>query len=136
MKRLSSRRGVEPPFGGGAHAKKASEFVKWADFLDAAGPLVEQLGGVILEIADEVMARKEADEREQQRLEQRRQLRAEAEKLENEAAVNFDLTCDGLRHWLLERLSAISSSRESPSEQLKQLEKSAASIENLIVACP
>ncbi len=128
--------GRRATFRGGEHAKKASEFVKWAGFLDAAGPLVEQLGGVLLEIAGEMMASKQADEREQQRLELRRQLRAKAEELENEAVVTFDLTCDGLRHWLSERLSAISSSRESLSEQLKQLEKSAVSIEDLIAACP
>jgi hypothetical protein len=128
--------GRRATFRGAEHAKKASQFVKWSSVLDALAPLIEQFEGVLLEVTGAMITAKQAEERVQQRLELRRQLRAEAEKLEDDAAVDFDSTCDGLRHWLSERLSAISSGRESLSEQLKQLEKLAVSIENLIAACP
>ncbi len=128
--------GRRASFRGAEHAKKASQFVKWASVLDAVGPLVEQLGGALLEVAGEVMTAKRAEERAQQRLELRHQLRAEAEKLEEAAAADFDSTCEGLRRWLAERLATTNSGRDSLSEQLKQLEKEAASIEILIAECP
>lgn len=128
--------GRRAAFRSAEHAKKASQFVKWASVLDAVGPLVEQLGGALLEVASEVMTAKRAEERAQQRLELRRQLRAEAEKLKEAAAAEFDSTCEGLRRWLAERLAIINSSRDSLSEQLRQSEKDAASIEILIAECP
>ena len=114
--------GRRAAFRGAEHAKKASQFVKWARVLDVLGPLVEQFGGVLLEIAGEVMTAKRAEERAKQRLELRSQLRAEAEKLEETAGADFDSTCAGLRQWLSQRQSIIESSCGDLSEQLKQLE--------------
>ena len=128
--------GNRATFRGAEHAKKASQFVKWASVLDAVGPLVEQLGGVLLEVAGEVMTAKRAEERAQQRLELRRQLRAEAQKLEKTVEADFDSTCDGLRKWLSDRLAAIKSGQESLSEQLEQLKQSAVSIDQLIAVYP
>ncbi len=128
--------GRRAAFRGAEHAKKASQFVQWANVLDAVGPLVEQLGGALLEVAGEVMSAKRADERAHQRLELRGRLRAEAEKLEKTAGVDFDSTCDGLRQWLSERLSAIESGRKGLSEQLDSLKQAATSLEELIEAGP
>lgn len=126
----SQGRGVA--FRGTKHAKKASQFVKWASVLDAVGPLVEQLGGALLEVVGEVMSAQRAEERSQLRLELRRQLRAEAENLEEAAAADFDTACDGLRQWLSERLSAIKSGREGLLEQLASLAKAATALEELM----
>lgn len=128
--------GRRAAFRGAEHAKKASQFVKWASVLDAVGPLVEQLGGALLEVAGEVMTAKRAEERAEQRLELRRQLRTEAEKLEATAAADFDSTCDGLRQWLSERLATINSGRDSLSEQLVNISTTTASLEELIEASP
>lgn len=128
--------GRRAAFRGAEHAKKASQFVKWASALDAVGPLVEQLGGALLEVAGEVMTAKRAEERAEQRLELRRQLRTEAEKLEATAAADFDSTCDGLRRWLSERLATINSGRDSLSEQLVNISTTTASLEELIEASP
>lgn len=128
--------GRNTAFRGAEHATKASQFVKWANVLDAVGPLVEQLGGALLEVAGEVMTAKRAEERAQQRLELRRQLRAEAEKLEEAAAADFDSTCDGLRRWLSERLTTINSGRESLSEQLESISTTTVSLDELIEASP
>lgn len=128
--------GRHATFRGSEHVKKASQFVKWASVLDAVGPMVEQLGGALLEVAGEVMTAKRAEERAQQRIDLRRQLRAEAQKLEKAAAADFDSTCDGLRQWLSERLATINFGQESLSEQLEQLKKSVASIDDLIASCP
>lgn len=128
--------GRRAAFRGAEHAKKASQFVKWANVLDAVGPLVEQLGGALLEVAGEVMTAKRAEERAEQRLELRRQLRTEAEKLEATAAADFDSTCDGLRQWLSERLATINSGRDSLSEQLVKIRTTTASLEELIKASP
>jgi len=128
--------GRRAAFRGAEHAKKASQFVKWASVLDAVGPLVEQLGGALLEVAGEVMTAKRAEERAEQRLELRRQLRTEAEKLEAAAAADFDSTCDGLRQWLSERLATINSGRDSLSEQLVNISTTTASLEELIEASP
>lgn len=128
--------GRRAAFRGAEHAKKASQFVKWASVLDAVGPLVEQLGGALLEVAGEVMTAKRAEERAQQRLELRRQLRAEAEKLEETAAADFDSTCDGLRQWLSERLATINSGRESLSGQLDSITTTTAALDELIGASP
>ncbi len=118
------------------HATKASQFVKWANVLDAVGPLVEQLGDALLEVADEMMTAKRAEERAQWRHELRRQLRAEAEKLEEAAAADFDANCDGLRRWVSERLTTIISGRKSLSEQLESISTTIASLDELIEASP
>ena len=128
--------GRRAAFRGADQAKKASQFVKWASVLDAVGPLVEQLGGAVLEVAGEVMTAKRAEERAQQRLELRRQLRSEAEKLEEAASADFDSTYDGLRQWLSERLVTINSGRESLSEQLDKVTTSTTAINELIEASP
>ncbi len=124
--------GRRAAFRGTEHAKKASQFVKWANVLDAVGPIVEQLGSALLEVAGEVMSAKRAKEREQLRLELRPKLRSEAEKLKEDAVVDFDSTCNGLRQWLSERLTAIESCRRSLSEQLDTFTIAAASLKELI----
>lgn len=128
--------GRSTAFRGAEHAKKASQFVRWANVLEAVGPMVEQLGGVLADFADELMTAKRAEERAQQRNEIRRQLRVEAEKLEEAAAADFDSTCGGLRQWLSERLTTIISGREALSEQMKNIRATIAALDELIAARP
>lgn len=128
--------GHRAAFRGAKHARKASQFVKWAGVLDAVGPLVEQLGSALIEVVGEVMTAKQANERAQMRLEIRSQLRSEAEALEETAAADFDSTCDGLRQWLSERLLVYRSCRDDLSIQLRKLKDSIDSIDNLIAVCP
>lgn len=123
-------------FRGAQRAERASHFVKWARVLDAVVPFVEQLGGLLLEVANETMTSKQADERAQARREIRAQLRQEAEKLEASAAANFDTTCDGLRRWLSERLSTLESGRRSLGAQLHTLGEWEASLNALLRSCP
>ena len=136
VKAFIKSQGRKAAFRGSGHAERARELVKHAKVLDAVGPLVEQLSGALLEVVGEAMTAKRAKERAEQRLELRRQLRTEAEKLEATAAADFDSTCDGLRHWLSERLATINSGRDSLSEQLLNTSTTTGSLEKLIEASP
>jgi hypothetical protein len=136
VEKLIKSQGPRATFHGAEQLKKASQFVKWGSVLDAVGPLVEELGSALLDVAGEVMTAKRAEERAQQRLELRRQLRDEAQKLEESVAADFDSTCDGIRQWLSERLTAIQSGQAGLAEQLEQLNKSVTSLNDLITAYP
>ena len=128
--------GRRATFQSAKHAKEASSLLKKANLLAAVGPLVEQLGSVLLEIGEDVMTAKRAKERAHRRLELRRQLRDEAEKLEESVAADFNSTCGGLRVWLSERRSTLQKGHDTLSKQFDSLAATAESLDQLIQAYP
>jgi hypothetical protein len=113
--------GQKARFRGTASSDKASKYVKWGRILDAAGPLVEQLGDALFEVVGEVMTARRAEERAQQREELRRKIRVEAHKIEDEAAGDFEATCGGLGEWLDERISIVKEGQLGVEQRLKSL---------------
>lgn len=125
-------RGRRSTFRGRSHAHKASRFVKWGRILDAVGPLVEQLGGALFEAADEMMTARRAEQRAQQRLELREQLRQQAEKIESEAAADFDAACSGLREWIRERASTLEEGRLGLAQRIETLRNSVRTLDEAL----
>ena len=128
--------GGSAAFRGAEHVEKASKFVKWANVIEAVGPLLKDLGDVALDVAEETMSAKRADERAQQRAELRQQLKAEAEKLRGEVASEFESACNGVREWIAERSSTFRESLHSMSEQRVRLNEELRSLNELFQNSP
>lgn len=129
-------KGKEATFRSAEHANRASRFVRWTRIVDIVGPLAEQLGGVLLEVASEFMTAKQAEGKAQKRALLRQQLRAEAQKIEEEAAELFNTYCDGLRQWIRERDAAINDTILELDTQLKSIETGHERVDELLQTCP
>lgn len=104
-----------------AIAKKASKYVKWADTLDAFGPLVEQLGPLLFEIGDHILSKNEADKKVQRRQELRVALREAAVEVEAQAMTGFDEMVATFREWLEQRERIYQSAKRSLDAQVPEL---------------
>ncbi len=118
------------------HAAEAQRLVKVSGVLATAAPLVEALGSLVLDIASEARAKKEAEERRARRLRLREQLREEARKLEEAGAADFEAACEGLHRWLAERRSALDEAREALDRQLDEIDAAIRDIARLMETSP
>lgn len=129
-------KGKDAAFRSIEHAEKASKFVKWTRALDVAGPLVEQIGGVLFEVANEFMTARQAEEKAQRRVFLRQQLQTEAGNIEKEAATLFNAHCDGLRHWIGERDAIFRQAVSKLDEQLGNIRGGLMRLDELLETCP
>lgn len=136
IEKFANVKGGGSAFRGAEHMSKARDYVKWANVIGAIGPVVEQLGGLLSDIADERMTQKRAAERAQRRNELRQELRVEMEKLKKSAATGLDAIDKDVRHWLTERLSVFTEAHDKISAQLLALENASTSIDELLGASP
>lgn len=102
-------------------AKKASGYVKWADALDALGPLVEQLGPLLFEIGGDVLSAIEADKKAEQRRALRESLRGAALEVEAEAMTGFDEMVAAFGEWLDQLEGAHEPAKRMLDEQILAL---------------
>lgn len=128
--------GRKAMFRGSNHADKASRLVKWGRVIDEVGPLVEQLGGALLEVADEVMTAQRAEEMAQQRQKLREKLRLEAQKLEREAIGDFKVHCDGLRKWLQDRVASFDKGKSELDGRIQEFLDFAGRIDEVLQEFP
>lgn len=108
-------------FASEAIAEKASIYVKWADALDAFGPLVEQLGPLLFEIGDHMLSKNEADKKAQRRQELRVALREAAVEVEAQAMTGFDKMVATFREWLEQRERIYQPAKRSLDAQVSEL---------------
>ena len=113
-------------------AAKASRLVKWAGVMDTVSPLVVQLGGMVFEAYGEIKTAQRAKEREQRRSALMGQLRQEAEKIEVQAAANFNATCEDLRTWLHERTMTFENGQEGLKRHVEELRDSVRRIVDIL----
>ena len=128
--------GRQATFRSVAHAGKASRLVKWRGVMDTVGPLVVQLGGMLLDAADEIITAQRAKERAQRRSDLMAQLRQEAVKIESQAAVNFNAACDGLRQWLHQRITAFEEGQAGLKQRVDELHDGARRIDEVLQGFP
>ena len=114
------------------HADRASRLVRWGRVIDTVGPLVEQLGDMVFETVDEIIAAQRAKERAQRRSNLMEQLRQETIKIEKEAAATFNEACDGLRQWLHDRIAALEDERTRLKQRIGEIQDGARRIDEVL----
>ncbi len=102
-------------------AVKASQLVNWPKVVNTAGPIVEQLSGVMLDVLDDIGTQQRAKERAQRRSELMAGLRQEARKIESQAAAGFKDVCKGFRQWLHERIKIFEDDKGRLKRRLEEL---------------
>ena len=114
----------------------ASQLVTWGRVLNTVGPLLEQLGDMVFETADEIIAAQRAKERARERANLTEQLRQETIKIEQEAAAAFNAACDGLRQWLHDRMSSFQDEQTELKRRIEKLRDGARRIDQVLGTVP
>jgi len=112
--------------------EKASKYVKWGNAMSAVGPVLDQMGGLALDVIDDNRTKKMAEERAEKRKKIRSDLRAEAKKIEIEASQNLEILSDGLHDWIDKKLDPLNKSKIETEEFLKDLKSFSQRIEAIV----
>lgn len=102
--------------------------------IDTAGPLLEQLSGMAIDISEVAMTARQSKERAQRRSHLQDQLRHEAAKFENEAKANFDAACAALRQWLHDRIAIFTNEQAGLKQRIKELRHGATRLDSALHA--
>ena len=121
VKEFIAARGQQATFRGVGHADQASRLVAWGRAMDAVGPLVVELGGMLFDVANEAMTAHRAKERAQRRADLMKQLRRETEKIETQAGANFEAECAALQQWLHARISTFEDGHAGLKQRIEKL---------------
>jgi hypothetical protein len=120
------------PFGSLKNARQASNYVKWGQAMDAVVPVVTQLGGIIYEVAGEIISQQEADKKQEQRHKLRDTLRQRTIEVEDEAMTAVENMYGAFSQWIDEREKAYMAIGASIEAQLVALGEYAATLDGLM----
>ena len=128
--------GRKSTFASIGQADTANRLVTMGRLMNAAGPLLEQLGGMALDIADVAITAQQSRERAQRRSHLRERLRHEAAKFEKQAKANFDDACDALRKWLNDRIAIFTNEQAGLKKRIEELRDGATRLDSALHAPP